>query len=515
MKYLVQISNKERIKKIALMNSVIGFLNSNNQLVFGNIDIDNVFDFKIINDRIFYAFQEVGSFTIQTDWIEDRGIADDGMAEFDFSDQLLIRVTADRKQDFLDYLYANEDLFAQQINNYPNILSVDDETMLILVETLPVLSQVKFNGVFKARWMDALIKERPEDCENTIITILSGIDNIQDKRAILSSLMNDKCNIRYYTGHLNSENEKTYVIKIAQFLKEVIPPDIQKLKMQNFNYMGGVYEKILEWEETLGPDIIFQSDQSNYTCDIIVNTKTDWISILQDDEYLMTLDPFEYVGITASKGMEHGLPTGFVAEESIAIIPGFLLHWLLHYEEREQVLNDVATLADMGFTLVTLGTYAAGKNLIVYGGKYATGALVDMVLQVGIEALKGNSFEEGLDNIDYGQVFYSGVESLMPGWKTQAIIGCLRGATVAPLAEGSFDLSSVAESCFENIFWNIVSHGAIQSGSAISKKLQKAVESEPGNVVKNLKGIGFDKDMIEWIAAHTGVELTDFIEDNF
>lgn len=37
------------------------------------------------------------------------------------------------------------------------------------------------------------------------------------------------------------------------------------------------------------------------------------------------------------------------------------------------------------------------------------------------------------------------------------------------------------------------------------------MKNNPRNVVKNLKAIGFDRDMVEWIGAHTGEELTDYI----
>ena len=192
-----------------------------------------------------------------------------------------------------------------------------------------------------------------------------------------------------------------------------MPPDISLISRQFFNYNGDVYVKMLSWDETLGPDVIFQSDQSNYTCDIIVNTKTDWISIWHDDEYLMTLDPFEYIGIAAENYSEY-LAEGLVPGESVVIVPAFMLHWLLKYKERNQVLQDVTMLANIGFTLGTLGSYAAGKSVIIYGGKFATGAIVDMTLQVFFDALVGNTFEEALNNINYSQVFYSGTESLLP-----------------------------------------------------------------------------------------------------
>jgi hypothetical protein len=76
-------------------------------------------------------------------------------------------------------------------------------------------------------------------------------------------------------------------------------------------------------------------------------------------------------------------------------------------------------------------------------------------------------------------------------------------------------VKTICESCFEGIFWNIVSHGAIKSGSSISLKLANAVKTNPKNIVKNLKKIGFDRDMVEWIGAHTGVELTNYIQDEF
>jgi hypothetical protein len=460
--------------------------------------------------KIVFYFKKNGPFQIKTSWNEEPITADDGMVEISFSDELIIRVTPDRLQDLLDYLYANEDLFTTQINQYVNILSADDKMVLKIIKTLPEESQNNFDGAFKTNWINALIKERPDNYETLIVNIVKSITVWQDKKTLLLSLTNNICNMRYFTGHLSGDNEKDFIIKISQFLKEVVPPDLDEIERQYFNYEGDIYVKILSWEETLGPDIIFQSEESSYTCEIYIKTKNDWISIFQDDDYLMTLDPFEYVGLAAENALPY-LPDGFIVGETVVIMPAFMLHWLLQFEERQQVLDDVATLADMGFTIVTFGTYAAGKNIIVYGGKYATGAIVDMVLQIGVEALMGNSFDEALNNIDYGQIFYSGVESLLPGWRLQVGINCLREATIGSLNSGEFDIGDIAYTCFENLFFNAVSHGLIKKGSVISNKLENALQIAPDNVVKNLKTIGFDRDMVEWIASHTGVEITEFI----
>jgi len=463
---------------------------------------------------IVFYFKKYGNFQISTDWNEEPETADDGMAEISFNDQLIIRVTPDRLQDLLDYLYANEELFTSQINQYVNLLSADDKKVLKIVETLPAESQGNFDGSFRASWLNALIKERPDNYETLIVDIVNSFTEWQDKKALLLSLTNNICNMRYFIRHLSGDNKKDFIIKIAQFLKEVVPPDLNEIEMQYFNYQGEIYIKTLSWEETLGPDVIFQSDESPYSCEIIIKTKTDWISIFQYDDYLMTLDPFEYVGLAAENASPY-LPDGFIAGETVVIMPAFMLHWLLQFEERQQVLDDVATLADMGFTIATLGSYAVGKKIIVYGGKFATGAIVDMTIQVVLEALKGESFEEALNNVDYGKVFYSGAESLVPGWQAQIRIGCLREATIGSINRGEFDLKTIVSKCGTNAFWNMVSHGLLKKGSSLSQKLEDILRTAPGNVVKNLKSIGFDRDMVEWIGAHAGVDITMYIDQYY
>ncbi len=49
----------------------------------------------------------------------------------------------------------------------------------------------------------------------------------------------------------------------------------------------------------------------------------------------------------------------------------------------------------------------------------------------------------------------------------------------------------------------------------IVKSYIKFEEKKAQNVVKTLKKFGFDRDMVEWIGVHTGVELTDYIQDEF
>jgi hypothetical protein len=33
--------------------------------------------------------------------------------------------------------------------------------------------------------------------------------------------------------------------------------------------------------------------------DFVISTKTDWLAIMQDDQYLMRIKPFKYVGLMA------------------------------------------------------------------------------------------------------------------------------------------------------------------------------------------------------------------------
>jgi len=84
-------------------------------------------------------------------------------------------------------------------------------------------------------------------------------------------------------------------------------------------------------------------------------------------------------------------------------------------------------------------------------------------------------------------------------------------ASVESLIEQNFSIVDIGLSCFNTMFWNIISNKAFKNGSFLSNHLKIIVHAAPRNVVKNLQKIGFTKDMVEWIAAHTGENLTNFI----
>ncbi|ALO13909.1 hypothetical protein L21SP5_00229 [Salinivirga cyanobacteriivorans] len=461
--------------------------------------------------KIVFYFKKQGEFSIQTGWNEDP--EEEGyMTMVDYNDFFRVRVNNEHFDDFMDYLYPDIDSYKQQINNYPSIFDIEDSPgkMLKIISILPAEAQNYFNLAFKTKWMDALVEEKPEGYQQKILDIVETIEGQDDKQQLVLHLLNYNCTIPEYIESFDEDHQKEFILKIAQIQKDVLPPDINSIMIPEFNYNGETYVKLLEWEETLGPDIIFQSEKIFSTCKIKIKSTNDWVSIFQEEHLLMTLDQFEYVGIMATK-FSVLLPSSLNVNEDVAVVPAYLLHWLLQKEERAQIIDDVTTLADLGFSIVTLGTYAAGKNAIVYGSKFATGIIVDMTLQVGIEALKGNTFEEGLNDVDYGQVVYSGAESLLSGWKLQVGVGCFRQATIVALQDNEFNIANIAQTCGINLLMNVVSKGLLKNNSYISIKLKNALLASPDNMVKNMKAIGFDQDMVEWIGSHTGVELTEYI----
>lgn len=177
----------------------------------------------------------------------------------------------------------------------------------------------------------------------------------------------------------------------------------------------------------------------------------------------------------------------------------------------DQQWKKLGFTTDILFTITTGGSYAFGKTALQVGTKVTVGMVVDVVLQAGIQSLAAESFEDAIKNIDYGQVAYSGVEALIPGWQTQALLSCIREASVESMQRAEFDFQKVSANCLRSILFNILSHRTLKSDSRYFRAMQEAIEKSPGNVAKNLYKLGLDKDAIEWIAAHTGAELSKLI----
>ena len=116
-----------------------------------------------------------------------------------------------------------------------------------------------------------------------------------------------------------------------------------------------------------------------------------------------------------------------------------------------------------------------------------------------------------ISNVDYFQVAYNGVETIIGGLVSQSALACIRENAVVQLREQK-ELNKLLLNCGSNIIINFIFSDSFNFNSKYYQIIKSVAEKNPSGVTKNLIHLGFDKSMIEWLSAKIMVDLTNSIE---
>lgn len=312
--------------------------------------------------------------------------------------------------------------------------------------------------------------------------------------------------------HLYGENRITFMTKLAQIYKEVSPPDYSEVlrEYEYFQTDGSVkkYSRMFEWKETLGADVIFTSTVSSYSCNYTINTSNDWLLVFSVKEYLMTLDPFDYVEISAEN--YNGQLPDKVTGQSIVIIPAFMLHYILQKEETAQLLESISMYADLGLTVATLGSYTAGKTVLMLGRQVAIATVLDFTIQAGIKTLGKIPFIQAVYEINPRDALWTGVSTLIDHPKMSVALSCFRNNLNIILGSSDKTLDERiiewAGDCIGDILLSLFTNKLIGSGSKYHGLLIAVFLEAPEEATLKLLRMGFDPAYI--------LSLTEVITNN-
>ncbi len=336
--------------------------------------------------------------------------------------------------------------------------------------------------------------------EEIVIALVEGCEgNFEKKKSLLLTLSKGNAMNRFI-AHLDGGNLKKFIIAVAKYTNEVMPPNLFEITQDRFNSFGVIYSHLFDWQETLGPDIIFESDNAVMSGDFVISTKKDWLAIFQDAQYLMRIKPFEYVGLMANDASSY-LPEFVKPKETVVMIPAFLFHWLLTQKEREQTMEDFSTMLDLGLSVVTLGSYTTGKVITKVCAKTAEGMLIDFGIQAFLNTLDGTTIQNAVNQVDYKNVFWAGASANIDNTKMSLVLSCLRNASRGML---NTDNSSVKAAiinggweCSYDLFLTLVTKGVVKAGNKYFTIILKKIEVSPEFVTKRLLKYGLNKAFVQ------------------
>jgi TANFOR domain-containing protein len=415
-----------------------------------------------------------------------------------------------KNPEFLNYLYPPADVWDKQMTLIASQIAaattIKDALNLLSAMPLSEYNRLSFSAISKSiEFLSSkfLMTEDYIGCindEEIIIALIKSCENNFEKKKALLLALSKGNTLNRFVAHLDGENLKKFVIDVAKYTNEVLPPNMHEITQDRFNSMGAIYSHLFDWKETLGPDVIFESDNAVLSGDFVITTKNDWMAIFQDAQYLMRIEPFEYIGIMADDAIAY-LPELVKPKETIVMMPAFLFHWLLTQKEREQTMKDFSTMLDLGISVVTFGSYAAGKAITKVSIKSAEGMIVDFGIQAFINLLDGSSIQDAVNQVDYSNVFWSGASVNIDNSRVSMALGCVRAAYKGITSSSNTSMKQAliagGGKCFEDLFLSMVSKGIVKVGDEIGEKyfilLREKIEVSPEFITKRLLKYGLNK----------------------
>lgn len=163
-------------------------------------------------------------------------------------------------------------------------------------------------------------------------------------------------------------------------------------------------------------------------------------------------------------------------------------------------LSDFAI--DMILSIGTFGVLKVGKSAVQIGTKISVGALIDIILQIGLAKLDGSTTEEAVSNVVWSDAIYSGVETLHKRWVNASLMSALRIAMKEiPYIRNSDDVIAIHVKCGESLIANLLAHRLIGANDRFAKIIRKCLHNNASETINGLWALGCDKDLVEWIVA--------------
>ena len=166
----------------------------------------------------------------------------------------------------------------------------------------------------------------------------------------------------------------------------------------------------------------------------------------------------------------------------------------------EQIKDDIATLFDLGITIGTLGTYAAGKTIITEGSKIVLAMTIDFVFQASIISLDS---EQDFTNIRFSDVVWSGANSIIKNPYLSVGESTVRAGVLSALESTDVDFEKrllISLKVARNeLIVGIITYGTV-GNSHYLKLLEKTFEKNPKAVYDSLIKLGISPENIKSIS---------------
>jgi hypothetical protein len=86
--------------------------------------------------------------------------------------------------------------------------------------------------------------------EEIVLALVESCESSFEKKKALVLTLSKGNAMNRFIAHLEGNNLKKFVIPIAKYTNEVVPPNMYEITQDRFNSFGAIYSHLLDWQET-------------------------------------------------------------------------------------------------------------------------------------------------------------------------------------------------------------------------------------------------------------------------
>ena len=409
---------------------------------------------------------------------------------------------------FHSYLFPSAQIWNEQMNNLALRISseTDRSKMISLLAIMPPseykrLSDQKVIDCILAI-MSGFVTKDYLGCENDEHVLYNLITSLPTNRQsdFLRIFENDIIQmIRKFQG----EYQDSVILKISQYIANVRgvvnPAEVFSYSLRSD---GTIINRVFYWEESLGPDPLYQTTLTYTGNEVIVSVRKDWW--FSDSQFLMNLKPTDFVGVLAKTP----IPSLGIGPNDMVIMPAIKFHWLCAQRNKEEAWKRFVQGVDVAFTIGTLGTYGAAKTFKQVGTTFAIGMAMDYSIRLAINSLYYDKMEEAIANTSLLDAGWNSANVFISDPRLSVVLPCVREFSKAYFV----DNISFAEStyqCAKTVILTMITKKAIPSNGSHANRIKALLQQQPIKTVVKLRDIGVDKESMLALARLLFTSTTD------
>jgi hypothetical protein len=429
-----------------------------------------------------------------------------GRADYLYGSDLYF-YTVDNYSEFNKYMFPTAAEYNQQMSSLIEKISSSTITRKEILNLLSVIPKEEYGRLNVDARINCLNKISEGfitadyiSCVNDEQIVLDLINDIQlpaDQKKLMDALFTANSFMGLLKG-LDGEELTKFIFKVSEFINLNYPKPSEYELTRYFIDNNGTYNKVFLWEQTAGPDVLYHSTASRTTGKFMITGESDWW--FDDENKVMDLLPYEFIGITAKTDIKHLNVTA----GQFVVIPSVLFHWLLKENDKDQAWDNMFKAIEAGIMIGSLGTYAEGKVLYEVATKMSIGMAMDFTIQAAIGSIGEKTFEQAVHDVNYRNAIWSGITSIMTNSKLKLTHSCVRAGINAAGKNNYDNLEEIiiqgTAGCVLEILVNTIFNGVFPDDSKYMQMLKSKFEENPNAVVKELLEMKIDPNYINSVS---------------